>query len=227
MASKRQLEANRVNSRQSTGPRTAEGKSHSKMNALKHRLSAESVVIGDERPEDFEALRDAVVAHYRPGSALANDAAERYAATIWRLRRIPAIEAALTEAACQRAYAEEYSALQKKHWEETQGEARRCVDAAYDNDADRIFDAQMSGVHQKETGVMFNELLSERPFQAPEVETLPAAKAFLTLIEAAESFDVLGKLNRYEVALMNIASRQRQELEAHRAAGEDSKIIDL
>ena len=75
--------------------------------------------------------------------------------------------------------------------------------------------------------MIFNELLSERPFQAPEVETLPAAKAFLTLIEAADSFDILGKLNRYEVTLMNIASRQRQELEAHRAAGDDSEIIDL
>ena len=227
MASKRQLEANRSNARHSTGPRTAEGKSHSRMNALKHGLSAKSIVIGDERPEDFEALRDAVIAHYRPGSALANDAAERYAATLWRLRRIPAIEAALTEAACQRAYAEEYAALQKKHWEEIQWEARQCVDAAYDNDEDRILNARMSGVHQKETSVIFNELRSERPLQAPEVETLPAAKAFLTLIEAADSFDILGKLNRYEVALMNIASRQRQELEAHRAAGEDSKIIDL
>ena len=110
---------------------------------------------------------------------------------------------------------------------EIEGEARRCVDATYDDDADRILDARMSGVHQKETNVIFNELLSERPFQAPEVETLPAAKAFLTLIEAADFFDILGKLNRYEVALMNIASRQRQELEAHRASGEDSKIIDL
>ena len=227
MASKRQLEANRSNSRRSTGPRTAEGKSRSKMNALKHGLSAESIVIGDERPEDFEALREAVVAHYRPSTALANEAAERYAATIWRLRRIPAIEAALAETARQRAYAEEYAALQGKHQEEIQWEARQCVDAAYDNDEDRILNARMSGVHQKETAVIFNELLSERPFQAPEVETLPAAKAFLTLIESAESFDVLGKLNRYEVALMNIASRQRQELEAHRAAGEDSKIIDL
>ena len=59
------------------------------------------------------------------------------------------------------------------------------------------------------------------------MKTVPVAQAFLTLIEAAESFEILGKLNRYEVALMNIASRQRQELEAHRAAGEDAKIIDL
>ena len=60
MASKRQLEANRSNARRSTGPQTPSGKSRSRMNALKHGLSAKSIVIGDERPEEFEALRDAV-----------------------------------------------------------------------------------------------------------------------------------------------------------------------
>jgi hypothetical protein len=227
MVSKMQLEANRANARRSTGPRTAEGKSRSRLNALKHGLSAKSIVIGDERPEDFEALRDAVVEHYRPRTALADDAADRYAATLWRLRRIPAIEAALTEAVCQRAYKEEDAALQKEYRSELWEEARKRCNAEYDDDEDRIDKARYAGVHQRKHSAIFREMSSERPFQSRRMEPIPAAQAFLTLIEAAESLDVLGKLNRYEVALMNIASRQRKELEAHRSTGEDGKVVDL
>jgi len=197
------------------------------MNALKHGLSAKSIVIGDERPEDFEALRDAVIEHYRPSTALADDAAGRYAATLWRLRRIPAIEAALAEAVYQRTYGEEDAALQIKHRSELWEEARKRCNAEYDDDEDRILNAQDTGVYNKTHTAIYRELSSERPFQAPELETMPAAQAFLTLIEAAESLDVLGKLNRYEVALMNIASRQRKELEAHQSAGEEAKVVDL
>lgn len=40
MASIRQIEANRLNAKKSTGPRTAEGKSRSRMNALKSGIDA-------------------------------------------------------------------------------------------------------------------------------------------------------------------------------------------
>jgi hypothetical protein len=227
MVSQQQLEANRANARRSTGPRTTEGKSRSKMNALTHGLSAKAIVIGDEKPEDFEALRDAVIAHYQPNTAFANDAADRYAATLWRLRRIPAIEAAFAATACERAYAEECDRLEQKHEEEIDLEAQERCDAEYDNEESEILLARMSGVHQQRVSEISDELLSERPFCAPEKEPLPVAHAFRTLIEAADSFDILGKLNRYEVALMNIASRQRKELEGLRPAGDDAKIIDL
>lgn len=227
MVSQQQLEANRANARRSTGPRTPEGKSRSRMNALTHGFSAKAIVVGDERPEDFEALRDAVIAHYRPNTALANDAADRYAATLWRLRRIPAIEAALAEAVCERAYAEQCDRLEREHEQEIHLEAREHCDAEYDNDEAEILHARMSGVHQQRVSAIFDDLLSERPFRAPKKETLPVAQAFCMLIEAAESFDILSKLNRYEVALINIASRQRKELEALRSTSEDAKIIDL
>jgi hypothetical protein len=49
-------EANRINAQRSSGPRTELGKSRSKMNALKHGLSAKKIVIGDEDPKEFETL---------------------------------------------------------------------------------------------------------------------------------------------------------------------------
>ena len=57
MRSKQRLEANRANAKRSTGPTTEPGKARSKMNALKHGLSAKAVVIEGEDPREFEALR--------------------------------------------------------------------------------------------------------------------------------------------------------------------------
>jgi hypothetical protein len=43
MASERQIEANRRNARQSTGPRTASGKARSRQNAFRHGLSRAAI----------------------------------------------------------------------------------------------------------------------------------------------------------------------------------------
>ena len=48
MTSQKQIEANRRNAKQSTGPRTTAGKQRTSQNALKHGLSAEqSVILGE------------------------------------------------------------------------------------------------------------------------------------------------------------------------------------
>jgi hypothetical protein len=62
MASQKQLEANRANAKQSTGPKTAQGKSRSSLNALKHGLSARDIVVWDEDPLEFESFRAKVEA---------------------------------------------------------------------------------------------------------------------------------------------------------------------
>ena len=149
MVSRQQLEANRVNARRSTGPRTLEGKSRSKMNALTHGLSAKAIVVGDERSEDFEALRDAVIAHYQPSTELAMDAAERYAATLWRLHRIPAIEAALAEAAGQRAHDEECARLMQSIPRRSDSEARARFDEEYGMEDMILGDPRMAAIYDE------------------------------------------------------------------------------
>ena len=51
MATTAQLEANRLNARKSTGPRSAEGKDASRRNALKHGLAAEALILPDEEAD--------------------------------------------------------------------------------------------------------------------------------------------------------------------------------
>ena len=58
MSTKRQRQANRQNSRHSTGPKTAEGKAASRTNATKHGLSSRAVF--DE--EELRALTESALA---------------------------------------------------------------------------------------------------------------------------------------------------------------------
>lgn len=91
-ASDRKRKANIANSRKSTGPRTAEGKAQSRLNAVKHGLTASTVVLPTEDGAEFEALRDALLEELVPQGALEMILAERIIMAAWRLRRAAAFE---------------------------------------------------------------------------------------------------------------------------------------
>jgi hypothetical protein len=92
MTSFRQIEANRRNALRSSGPKTEEGKRHSRRNALRHGLTAETVIEGLEDSEDYRAYETAVVADYDARTAVERELVLRLASLLWRLRRIISIE---------------------------------------------------------------------------------------------------------------------------------------
>ncbi len=96
MASQRQIAANRLNAQASTGPRTAEGKAASSGNALTHGLTARTVLLAGEDPEEYRRLRESMIAELRPEGALESELVEQIVSVLWRMRRVPAVEAALT-----------------------------------------------------------------------------------------------------------------------------------
>ena len=53
MSSLKQIEANRRNALKSTGPTTLKGKERSRCNALRHGLTAETVIAALENAEDY------------------------------------------------------------------------------------------------------------------------------------------------------------------------------
>src|SRR6266699_2438003 len=97
MSSLRQIEANRRNARLSTGPVTEEGKRRSRQNALRHGLTAETVIDALEDAEDYAAFEMAVTADYDAQSAVERELVLRLASLLWRLRRATAIETGLFE----------------------------------------------------------------------------------------------------------------------------------
>jgi hypothetical protein len=97
MTSFRQIEANRRNAFKSTGPKTEAGKQVSRYNAVRHGLTAETVVCALEDAEDYRAFEAAVTADYDAQSAVERELVLRLASLLWRLRRATTIETGLFE----------------------------------------------------------------------------------------------------------------------------------
>jgi hypothetical protein len=97
MTSFRQIEANRRNARKSTGPITEEGKQRSRCNAIRHGLTAETVIGALEDAEDYKAFEAAIIADYDAQSAVERELVLRLAGLLWRLRRATTMETGLFE----------------------------------------------------------------------------------------------------------------------------------
>ena len=97
MSSLKQIEANRRNAFKSTGPTTPNGKRRSRCNALRHGLTAETVIAALEDLEDYEAFEAAVISDYAAELAVERELVLRLASVLWRLRRATGIETALFE----------------------------------------------------------------------------------------------------------------------------------
>jgi len=95
MTSLRQIEANRRNARFSTGPTTEEGKRRSRQNAVRHGLTAETVIDALEDADDYAAFEMAITADFEAQSAVERELVLRLASLLWRLRRATAIESGL------------------------------------------------------------------------------------------------------------------------------------
>jgi hypothetical protein len=97
MTSFRQTQANRRNASKSTGPTTEEGKQRSRRNALRHGLTAETVIGALEDAEDYKEFEAAITADYEAQSAVERELVLRLASLLWRLRRATTIETGLFE----------------------------------------------------------------------------------------------------------------------------------
>jgi hypothetical protein len=95
MTSYRQFEANRRNAGKSTGPVTEEGKRRSRCNAVRHGLTAETVIGALEDAKDYKAFEAAIIADYDAQSAVERELVLRLASLLWRLRRATTGETSL------------------------------------------------------------------------------------------------------------------------------------
>jgi hypothetical protein len=98
MVSERKRAANRANASKSTGPRTVRGKEKSSRNALKHGLlSQRTPVLPFEDEFEYRTLADAMMRDFAPAGVVQREVVTRIVQINWKMRRIPAIEAALLE----------------------------------------------------------------------------------------------------------------------------------
>jgi hypothetical protein len=93
----RQIAANRRNALRSTGPKTEAGKQQSRCNAVRHGLTAETVIGALEDAEDYQAFEATITADYDAQSAVERELVLRLASLLWRLRRACITETGLFE----------------------------------------------------------------------------------------------------------------------------------
>lgn len=94
MATRKQIQANRQNSKKSTGPKTRAGKANSSGNSVAHGLLGRELIIPGENREEYQAMFEQLVSEFEPFGLLETTLVERIAVAIWRQRRLIRVESA-------------------------------------------------------------------------------------------------------------------------------------
>jgi len=197
MTSYRKIEANRRNALKSTGPKTEAGKQVSRCNAVRHGLTAETVLSALEDPEDYKAFEAAITADYDAQSAVERELVLRLVSILWRLRRATTMETGLFEIQAQQLH--DYR--QKRELPSNSSEVihsmfRRAESASGDA-------ASLSAVSNIET-------LSDSEMKA-DATAVEFARCFLRLANLPNF--ALDRLSRYEATLWRQAGRILHALE--------------
>jgi len=169
------------------------------------------MLIEGESREEFEGLYSQLFEEFDPRNIVEHQLVERFVGYVWRLRRIPVLEAALFEARRLEVQFDDASVDVAECGYDTfnilDGPSYDDSDPAYVDGKRRLGDARRG-------------LRQPRPL---------LGRAF---IRDAQHLDALGKLSRYESALTRAAERtleqirklKDQPLDSNR---QESKIIDL
>jgi hypothetical protein len=184
MTSFREIEANRRNAAKSTGPQTPEGKQRSRCNAIRHGLTAETVIGALEDAEDYQAFEAAIKADYDAQSATERELVLRLASLLWRLRRATSIETGLLE-----IQADQLVGLKKQR--QIARSSRQVVYALFGHSSAQIEDDEGS---TGDSGKVF-----EAPPNPLTHSSLDVARSFLRLANLPNF--ALDRLSRYETAL--------------------------
>ena len=85
-------EINRANAQHSTGPRTEAGKQRSCLNALRHGLTGQTVVMPAEDLEAYQRHVQSFVNEYHPQGPTETQLVQSLADAAWRLNRVAVLE---------------------------------------------------------------------------------------------------------------------------------------
>jgi hypothetical protein len=189
MTSFRQIEANRRNAGKSTGPITDEGKQRSRCNAVRHGLTAETVIGALEDAEDYKAFEAAIIGDYDAQSAVEPELVLRLASLLWRLRRATTMETGLFE--IQAEYLREF---RRTHYVATA--SREVVYAPFRRADPVSFHPTSHGITNGKEGVPNSGQKCIEPTIDP---TADLAHCFLRLANLPNF--ALDRLSRYETTL--------------------------
>ena len=197
MTSYKQIEANRRNALKSTGPKSEEGKQASRCNAVRHGLTAETVIGALEDAEDYKAFEAAITADYDAQSAVERELVLRLANLLWRLRRATTIETGLFE-----IQADHLSNFRKA--DQISPTSREIVYAVFEANSDR--QATSHGVaHALSHSAGSKVGTVSTPGKKADAPNVEFARCFLRLANLPNF--AIDRLSRYEATLWRQAGR--------------------
>src|SRR5882672_4487985 len=97
MSNLTKAESARINGAKSRGPKTPQGLATSSMNAFSHGLTAKTLVLQSENPEEFTKMLNSYMDYIRPANQIEMDLLADIVAARWRLRRIWRFETAMLD----------------------------------------------------------------------------------------------------------------------------------
>jgi hypothetical protein len=202
MTSFKQVEANRRNACKSTGPITEEGKQRSRCNAVRHGLTAETVIGALEDADDYKVFEAAIIADYDVQSAVERELVLRLASLLWRLRRATAMETGLFEIEADhlRGF---------KQGRQGTPAAREIVYAMFGRADPVSFDPTSHAITNETEAVPSSGFSSVEPAADP---TTNLARCFLRLANLPNF--ALDRLSRYEATLWRQAGQILYVLDA-------------
>src|SRR5579864_3471766 len=83
---------NRANAQKSTGPRTEAGKQRTRLNALRHGLTGQTIVLPAEDHSAYQRHSQSFLDEYQPKEATETQLVQSLIDTSWRMNRAAAVE---------------------------------------------------------------------------------------------------------------------------------------
>jgi hypothetical protein len=204
MTSDRKAEANRRNALKSTGPKTPEGKTNVRLNAMRHGLLSKEVLLPGEDEEAFRELGEHLRDELQPVGELENLLVDRAVAAVWRLRRLGRVEAGIF-------VWERYGELAER--------AERYV---------RDLEEVLTNTTPRPNPNLYNSIGYEkardkahRMRSEQEDETATLGRTFARDADKANAFS---KLSRYETAIERQLYKALHELERRQAARQGGSV---
>ena len=95
MSSLTKSESARINGAKSRGPKTEAGRKRSSQNAIKHGLTAQTLVLPTEDPDEFQQLLTSYLDQFQPHGPAELHLVHEMVASKWRLQRLAIVETQL------------------------------------------------------------------------------------------------------------------------------------
>jgi hypothetical protein len=200
MTSDKKKEANRRNARKSTGPRTPEGKDAVRLNALKHGLLSQEVLLPGEDDEALRELGERLGAELQAAGELENLLVDRITAALWRLRPLGRVEAGIFV------------------WEHYEELVERVEWQAHSYELRRNLASVMEAMNTEITNKKEREAALSRARQIRSEQEAEDTMLGRTFVRDADKANAFSKLSRYETAIERQLYRALHELERRQAA---------